>query len=114
MSEARKTSLHDRHVAAKGRTVPFAGWEMPILQYPGIVDEHQAVRSAARRCEGRMKLLAMVTDDKSVTRYLRALGEPTDAPTRTPARGPPYWKSSSAEPDESWAWCYVDERVLSA
>lgn len=48
---------------------------------------------ACPRCEGRMRLLAMVTDDKSVTRYLRALGEPTDAPTRTPARGPPYWKS---------------------
>jgi hypothetical protein len=48
---------------------------------------------ACPHCEGQMRLLAMVTDDKSVTRYLRALGEPTDAPTRTPARGPPYWKS---------------------
>lgn len=26
--------------------VPFAGWELPI-QYTGIVDEHQAVRTAA-------------------------------------------------------------------
>src|SRR5262245_61920006 len=43
---ARKTSLYDRHVAAKARMVPFAGWEMPI-QYTGIVDEHQAVRTAA-------------------------------------------------------------------
>jgi aminomethyltransferase len=42
----RRTSLHDRHVAAKARLVPFAGWEMPI-QYSGIVDEHQAVRTAA-------------------------------------------------------------------
>jgi hypothetical protein len=40
-----------------------------------------------------MRLLAMVTDPKSVARYLRGLGEPTEAPTRTPARGPPYWKS---------------------
>src|SRR6476659_5431258 len=48
MSEAppRKTSLFDRHVAAKGRMVPFAGWEMPN-QYTGIVDEHQAVGTAA-------------------------------------------------------------------
>jgi aminomethyltransferase len=48
MSEApsRKTPLYERHVAAKGRMVPFAGWEMPI-QYTGIVDEHQAVRGAA-------------------------------------------------------------------
>lgn len=43
---SKKTSLHACHVAAKGRLVPFAGWEMPI-QYTGIVDEHQAVRTAA-------------------------------------------------------------------
>jgi aminomethyltransferase len=41
----RKTSLHDRHVRAGGRIVPFAGWEMPV-QYKGIVAEHQAVRTA--------------------------------------------------------------------
>ena len=40
-----------------------------------------------------MRLLAMVTEPKSVARYLGPLGEPTEAPTRTPARGPPYWKS---------------------
>lgn len=42
----KKTSLHDRHVKAGARMVPFTGWEMPV-QYTGIVDEHQAVRSAA-------------------------------------------------------------------
>ncbi len=41
----RRTPLHDRHVRAGGRIVPFAGWEMPV-QYKGIVDEHQAVRTA--------------------------------------------------------------------
>jgi aminomethyltransferase len=42
----RRTSLYDEHVALGGRLVPFAGWEMPV-QYSGIVDEHQAVRTAA-------------------------------------------------------------------
>jgi aminomethyltransferase len=42
----RRTSLYDEHVAAGGRIVPFAGWLMPV-QYTGIVDEHQAVRTAA-------------------------------------------------------------------
>jgi aminomethyltransferase len=42
----RRTSLYPEHVALGARIVPFAGWEMPI-QYTGIVDEHQAVRSAA-------------------------------------------------------------------
>jgi aminomethyltransferase len=41
----RRTSLHDRHVRAGARMVPFTGWEMPV-QYTGIVDEHQAVRTA--------------------------------------------------------------------
>jgi aminomethyltransferase len=47
MSEAplRRTSLYAEHVALGGRIVPFAGWEMPV-QYTGIVDEHQAVRTA--------------------------------------------------------------------
>lgn len=42
----RKTSLHDRHVRAGARLVPFTGFEMPV-QYTGIVDEHTAVRTAA-------------------------------------------------------------------
>ena len=42
----RRTSLYDAHVALGARIVPFAGWEMPV-QYTGIVDEHQAVRTAA-------------------------------------------------------------------
>ncbi len=41
----RRTSLYAEHVALGGRIVPFAGWEMPI-QYSGIVDEHQTVRTA--------------------------------------------------------------------
>jgi hypothetical protein len=36
----------------------------------------------------------MVTDPKSVARYLAKIGEPTDAPVPSPNRGPPYWKSS--------------------
>src|SRR5918912_3377586 len=43
----KRTPLHDRHVAAGARLVPFAGWEMPV-QYPaGIRAEHTAVRERA-------------------------------------------------------------------
>ena len=45
------------------------------------------------RCGGRLRLMAMTTEPKELARYLRALGEPTEAPARTPARGPPFWKS---------------------
>ena len=44
-------------------------------------------------CQGRMKLLAMVKEPASIVRYLSAAGEPTDVPSRSPGRGPPYWKS---------------------
>jgi aminomethyltransferase len=42
----KRTPLFDGHVASGGKLVDFAGWEMPI-QYSGVVDEYQTVRSAA-------------------------------------------------------------------
>jgi aminomethyltransferase len=44
MQTLLRTPLHDRHVAAGARLVPFAGWEMPV-QYKGVIPEHRAVRS---------------------------------------------------------------------
>ena len=44
-------------------------------------------------CQGRMKLRAVVKNPVRIARYLKAAGEPTDAPSRSPDRGPPYWKS---------------------
>ena len=42
----KRTPLFDEHVAAGGKMVPFAGFEMPV-QYPtGITAEHKAVREA--------------------------------------------------------------------
>jgi aminomethyltransferase len=38
-----RTPLFDEHLAAGGRMVDFAGWEMPV-QYGGILGEHKAVR----------------------------------------------------------------------
>ena len=42
----RRTPLHDRHIAAGAKLVPFAGWEMPV-QYAGVRQEHVAVRAGA-------------------------------------------------------------------
>jgi hypothetical protein len=52
---------------------------------------------ACPRCQGRMKLLAIVKDPASIARYLPT-GEPTEAPHRSPKRGPPYWKSRVIRP----------------
>src|SRR4051794_3486223 len=43
----KRTPLHDRHVAASARIIPFAGWEMPVQYADGIRAEHVAVRNAA-------------------------------------------------------------------
>jgi aminomethyltransferase len=40
-----RSPLHDRHEALGAKFAEFGGWEMP-LQYSGIVEEHNAVRSA--------------------------------------------------------------------
>jgi aminomethyltransferase len=44
--QLRRTPLHELHVEAGGKLVEFAGWELPV-QYTGVIDEHQAVRTRA-------------------------------------------------------------------
>jgi aminomethyltransferase len=41
----KRTPLHEAHVAAGAKLVPFAGWEMPV-SYEGVRQEHVAVRTA--------------------------------------------------------------------
>lgn len=42
----RRTPLFDAHADRASRTVPFAGWEMPVW-YTSALDEHHAIRQAA-------------------------------------------------------------------
>ncbi|HDQ99275.1 MAG TPA: glycine cleavage system aminomethyltransferase GcvT [candidate division WOR-3 bacterium] len=41
---AKKTPFYDKHVAAGGKMVEFAGYELPV-QFRGIIPEHRRVRS---------------------------------------------------------------------
>ncbi len=41
----KQTPLHGEHVQLGARMVDFGGWSMPV-QYSGIIDEHQTVRTA--------------------------------------------------------------------
>jgi len=45
------------------------------------------------RCGARMKLHAFVIAAASIERFLRHIGEPTEPPKLSPARGPPFFKS---------------------
>jgi hypothetical protein len=86
-SEAAASARCEEDLAAVPRRGPYRPWAALLKRTFGLDV------LACPRCEGRMRLLAMVTEPKSVTRYLRGLGEPTEAPARTAARGPPFWKS---------------------
>jgi aminomethyltransferase len=43
---AKRTPLYEVHVQSGARMVEFAGWDMPV-QYTGLLDEHEAVRTRA-------------------------------------------------------------------
>ena len=45
------------------------------------------------KCGGSMKLHALITRPSSVQWFLHYLGEPTDAPPRSAAHDPPYFRS---------------------
>ncbi len=69
---------------AKGRYRPWAELLKRTFSFDVL---------ACRDCGSRLRLVAMLTEAASITRYLRALGEPVEAPSRSPPRGPPYWAS---------------------
>ena len=113
----------------RARIAPERPPEKPAAQAEGLPEQREPKRRGVRRlwaellartfaidvlqcpkCSGRMKLVAMVTDPKNVRAYLRGIGEPSDAPERSPSRGPPYWKSTvlrrkalGGGGDDAWA-----------
>ena len=46
LSPGRQTPLYEKHKAAGAKMTDFGGWAMPV-QYGGVLEEHQAVRTAA-------------------------------------------------------------------
>lgn len=44
MTELKQTPLYDVHLGLKAKIADFGGWAMPI-EYTGVVDEHEAVRT---------------------------------------------------------------------
>jgi aminomethyltransferase len=47
MPESRQTPLYDRHCSLGASIVEFAGWDMPIMYPPGIIEEHLSTRRKA-------------------------------------------------------------------
>ena len=42
----KKTPLYDNHIRLGGKMIDFGGWQLPV-QYTGIIEEHNQVRSTA-------------------------------------------------------------------
>jgi hypothetical protein len=81
----------EEHVAggdAPPRVSPYRPWA-ELLRRTFSLDVLECAS-----CKGRMKLVAMITTERQITRFLTALGEPTTVPERSPSRGPPFWKST--------------------
>jgi aminomethyltransferase len=66
-----RTPLYDEHVAAGGKLVDFAGWDMPI-NYGSQIDEHHTVRKAAGMFDVSHMVVVDLTGDR-VRDYLRKL-----------------------------------------
>jgi hypothetical protein len=59
-----------------------------LMRRAFAIDVEQCVR-----CGARMRLRALITAAQSVERFLRHIGEPTEPPTLSPARGPPFFQT---------------------
>ncbi len=87
---------------------------------PAVTTEEPAHRKAARyvwalllariyevlpllcpKCGGEMRIIAFITEAVAIREILGRLGEPTSPPRLKPARGPPLWEMSGAEPGET-------------
>ena len=76
----RKTPLYDRHTAAGGKLVPFAGWLLPV-QYSGVIAEHRAVRTGCGLYTEKEQLRQAA--EKTATWESCSSGAPTPWPTST-------------------------------
>ena len=68
----KRTALHERHVHLGARMVEFAGHDMPI-QYSGILEEHEAVRTAAGLFDVSHMSNLWVTGPEAAATLTRAL-----------------------------------------
>ncbi|MEM7220773.1 MAG: glycine cleavage system aminomethyltransferase GcvT [Pseudomonadota bacterium] len=80
----KKTPLHDRHVAAGGKMVDFAGWSMP-LNYGSQIEEHKQVRADAGQFDVSHMTVVDVTG-AGATDYLRGLVANDVAKLKAPGR----------------------------
>ena len=64
MTEPKHTPFYPAHVAAGGKMVDFAGWNLPI-HYGSQIKEHEAVRTDAGMFDVSHMLVSDVVGDKA-------------------------------------------------
>ena len=80
-------------VVAQPRTVLAEVSSAMTAPFPTREAVAELLLQASEKVLGNEALAHHPAKASSVARYLAKLGEPTDVPTRSPSRGPPYWKS---------------------
>jgi len=82
-SNSRAEGERERGERAKLKKPPRTDWATLLLRSMGL----DALRCP--RCEGRMKIIACLTDPPGVRKVLRAMGLRSEVPGATAARPPP-------------------------
>ena len=67
----KKTPLYQEHVSAGAKMCPFAGYDMPINYAPGVIKEHEWVRSSAGLFDVSHMGQAIVSGDGSAEFFSR-------------------------------------------
>ena len=83
-SASQRTPLYSQHLAANGKIVDFAGWEMPI-HYGSQLEEHHQVRNDAGMFDVSHMVVLDITG-AGVTDFLRHLLANDVARTQTPGK----------------------------
>jgi hypothetical protein len=106
-AENMQECVHDALECEVPKRGPYRAWA-ELLKRTFHFDVLQCTK-----CQGRMRLLAVLTQDRELRCYLRGLGEATELPTQASARAPPYWRSRAfrrREPSASLQPCATDLR----
>ena len=58
---------------------------------PSRKDIYEVFPLICTRCGGQMRIIAFITEAIPIKKLLSHIGEPTEPPPVSPARGPPAW-----------------------
>jgi len=87
------------HCHENGFPIPKASYNWAVL----ITRIYETLPLVCPRCQGPMKVIAFIEEPQAIVKILLHMGESTERPISSPARGPPEWE------DEPYPEDYIHE-----